>query len=386
MGMVNLELPIVNFTEEQQQFRQEVRDFLQREKENGVFETKVDSWLSGIDRAFSKRIAAQGWIGMTWPKEYGGSEKSALDRYILTEELLAIGAPVAGHWFADRQTGPLLLRYGTEEQKNKFLPQITKGDCFFSIGLSEPNSGSDLASISTRAERTEGGWILNGSKTWTSGAQHTDYMIVLCRTASQDPKNRHAGMSQLILDLKSPGVSIRPIQFLTGDEHFNEVFFENAFIPDGSLVGEEGNGWKQSMAELAYERSGPERILSTFPLLEELIKVLREKGDTRGLEEAMELVSHLNGLRLMSIGVAQYLEEGKDVAVVASLVKDLGTKFEKEVAEVTRAVVDCVASLDADSDLERYLAQSILHSPGFTLRGGTTEILRGIVAKGMVAR
>lgn len=384
--MVNLELPIVNFTEEQQQFRQEVRDFLQREKENGVFETKVDSWLSGIDRAFSKRIAAQGWIGMTWPKEYGGSEKSALDRYILTEELLAIGAPVAGHWFADRQTGPLLLRYGTEEQKNKFLPQITKGDCFFSIGLSEPNSGSDLASISTRAERTEGGWILNGSKTWTSGAQHTDYMIVLCRTASQDPKNRHAGMSQLILDLKSPGVSIRPIQFLTGDEHFNEVFFENAFIPDGSLVGEEGNGWKQSMAELAYERSGPERILSTFPLLEELIKVLREKGDTRGLEEAMELVSHLNGLRLMSIGVAQYLEEGKDVAVVASLVKDLGTKFEKEVAEVTRAVVDCVASLDADSDLERYLAQSILHSPGFTLRGGTTEILRGIVAKGMVAR
>lgn len=252
--------------------------------------------------------------------------------------------------------------------------------------MSEPNSGSDLASVSTRAEKTDGGWILNGSKTWTSGAHHAHYMIVLCRTRPKDPNNRHAGLSQLIVDLSAPGVSIRPIKYLTGAAHFNEVFFENVFVPDENLVGQEGNGWKQNMAELAYERSGPERILSTFPLLEELIQELKKEKDLPRLTESMKLVAELNSLRQMSVGVAQYLEEGKDVAITAALIKDMGTKFEKYVAELTRLLVNRKPSLDSKNRIEKYLAQSILHAPGFTLRGGTTEILRGIVAKGMVAQ
>lgn len=291
-----------------------------------------------------------------------------------------------GHWIADRQSGPLLLRFGTEEQKNFYLPKIAKGECYFAIGMSEPNSGSDLASVSTRAEKTDGGWILNGSKTWTSGAHHAHYMIVLCRTRPKDPNNRHAGLSQLIVDLSAPGVSIRPIKYLTGAAHFNEVFFENVFVPDENLVGQEGNGWKQNMAELAYERSGPERILSTFPLLEELIQELKKEKDLPRLTESMKLVAELNSLRQMSVGVAQYLEEGKDVAITAALIKDMGTKFEKYVAELTRLLVNRKPSLDSKNRIEKYLAQSILHAPGFTLRGGTTEILRGIVAKGMVAQ
>lgn len=384
--MYKFVLPVVEFTEEQNRFRLVVREFLQKEREKGTYETRCDSWLNGFNPEFSRKLGEKGWIGITWPKKYGGSERSALDRYIVIEELLAAGAPVAGHWIADRQSGPLLLRFGTEEQRKFYLPKIAKGECYFAIGMSEPNSGSDLASVSTRAVKTDGGWILNGTKTWTSGAHHAHYMIVLCRTRPRDPQNRHAGLSQLIVDLSSPGVSIRPIKYLTGAAHFNEVFFENVFVPDENLVGQEGNGWKQNMAELAYERSGPERILSTYPLLEELIKELKENQDLPRLTEAMKLVAELNSLRQMSIGVAKYLEEGKDVGITAALIKDMGTKFEKLVAEMTRLLVNATPSLDSEKTIEKYLAQSILHAPGFTLRGGTTEILRGIVAKGMVAQ
>ena len=213
----------------------------------------------------------KGWIGLTWPKKYGGAQKSSLDRYILTEEFLAAGAPVAAHWIADRQSGPLLLRFGTEKQKQFFLPKIVEGDCYFAIGLSEPNSGSDLASVSTNATKVDGGWIVNGSKTWTSNAHDAHYMITLVRTEPFDGKKKHKGLSQLIIDFHAEGVTIKPIKYLTGEPHFNEVFFENVFVPDDHVVGELGNGWKQGLAELAFERSGPERILSTFPLLSELI-------------------------------------------------------------------------------------------------------------------
>ena len=383
--MKKLDLPVVKFTPEQNAFRLEVRTFLEEQSDSGAFRTHADSWLSGYSSAFSKKIGDKGWIGMTWPKEYGGQERSAIDRYIVTEELLAIGAPVASHWFADRQSGPLFLKFGTEEQKNFFLPKITKGDCYFSIGLSEPNSGSDLASIKTRAEKVDGGWLLNGMKTWTSGAHHSHYMITLCRTSPQDEKNRHGGMSQLVVDLSSEGVSIQPIQFLTGEHHFNEVFLDNVFVPDSRVVGEIGNGWKQGMAELAYERSGPERIMSTFPLLQETVEYLKEQGDINGLAQALQLVSRMWSLRNMSIGVAQMLEEGEDVSLTASLVKDLGTIFEQAVAETVRLLVDTKPSVTSEKLLDRLMAESVLHGPGFTLRGGTTEILRGIVAKGVLA-
>ena len=261
---------------------------------------------------------------------------------------MPFGAPVAAHWFADRQSGPLFLKFGTEEQKNFFLPRIIKGECYFSIGLSEPNSGSDLASIKTKAEKVEGGWVLNGMKTWTSGAHHSHYMITLCRTSPQDEKNRHGGMSQFVVDLSSEGISIQPIQFLTGEHHFNEVFLDNVFVPDKYVVGEIGNGWKQGMAELAYERSGPERIMSTFPLLQEAVEYLKEQGDLNGLAQALQLVSRMWSLRNMSIGVAQMLEEGEDVSLTASLVKDLGTIFEQAVAETVRLLVDTKPSVTSE--------------------------------------
>lgn len=382
------QLPVVRFTEEQEQFRLEVREFLQNELAKGTFTSKCDSWLSGDNPEFSKLIGQKGWIGMTWPKKYGGQEKSTIERYILTEEFLAIGAPVAAHWFADRQTGPLLLRYGTEEQRELFLPKIIKGECYFGIGLSEPNSGSDLASVSTRAEKVEGGWIVNGQKIWTSNAHLCHYMVTLVRTSPFDGKNKHAGLSQLIVDLQADGITIVPIKFLTGEHHYNEVFFENVFVPDEMVVGEIGNGWAQGLAELAFERSGPERILSTFPLLDELIQELKRQHNTEGLKQTSKVVARLWGLRNLSIGVAQLLEsgEGDDVSIPAALVKALGTKFEQSIPEITRLYVETYPTLEAKRKIDRFMAESILHAPGFTIRGGTSEVLYGIVAKGVVAQ
>jgi hypothetical protein len=380
----SISIPVVKFPKTTETLRREIRMFLSDEIEQGSFNPKVDSWLSGYLPEFSRKLGDRGWIGMTWPIEYGGRECSSIERYVVIEELLATGAPVAGHWVADRQSGPLFLKFGTEEQKQFFLPKIAKGECYFSIGLSEPNAGSDLAAIQSRAVKVENGWILNGSKIWTSGAQFAHYMITLCRTSPQDPDNRHSGMSQVIVDLSSPGVTIRPIHLMTGEHHFNEVFFEDVFIPDEMVVGELGNGWKQGMAELAYERSGPERFLSTYPLINELTNVLLEQGDTQGMNEVSKIISRLSTLRNMSVGIAQMIEEGVPSNILASLVKDMGTQLEQEIAEIARLVVTVVPSTKSDSTLARYMAQSILHSPGFTLRGGTTEILRGIVAKGVI--
>ena len=383
-----LQLPTVQFTDAQEQFRLEVRTFLQEAIAKGQFVPKCDSWLSGDDPAFSKLIGEKGWIGMTWPKKYGGQERSTIDRYILTEEFLAAGAPVAAHWFADRQTGPLLLRYGTEEQRAFFLPKIVKGECYFGIGLSEPNSGSDLASVSTRAEKVEGGWIVNGQKIWTSNAHLCHYMVTLVRTSPFDGKSKHAGLSQLIVDLSAPGITIVPIKFLTGEHHYNEVFFDHVFVPDNMVVGQIGNGWAQGLAELAFERSGPERILSTFLLLDELIQELKRQNNVEGLKQAAKVVARLWSLRNLSIGVAQLLESGNgnDVSIPAALVKALGTKFEQSIPEITRLLVQTYPTLDAQRKIDRYMAESILHAPGFTIRGGTSEVLYGVVAKGVVAQ
>jgi len=381
-----MNLPTVQFTAEQEQFRQEVRAFLQQHIEAGTFQTKCDSWLSGSEPSFSKIVGDENLIGLTWPKEYGGQARSSIDRYILTEEFLAAGAPVAAHWIADRQTGPLLLRFGTEEQKQYFLPKIVAGECYFAIGLSEPNSGSDLASVRTRAEKVDGGWLVNGAKTWTSNAHDAHYMITLVRTGAYNPEKKHENLSQLIIDLHAPGVTITPISYLTGEHHFNDVFFDNVFVPDDRVVGTLGNGWKQGLAELAFERSGPERILSTFPLLNEAIEELKRQGDERGLAEAVKLVAEVWSLRNLSIGVAKVLEEEGEVSIPAALVKSVGTKFEQKVPEIVRLLLDVYPRLDAEDKINRFLAQSILHSPGFTIRGGTSEILYGIIAKGVIAQ
>lgn len=366
--------------------RFEVREFVTDEIASGGFVPSCDTWLSGWDPSFSKRLAARGWLGLTLPAEYGGGARGSLDRYVVTEELLAAGAPVAAHWIADRQIGPSLLRYGTEAQRRRFLPAIARGEMYFSIGMSEPDSGSDLASVRTRAERVDAGWSLNGTKLWTSGAHHAHAFFVLARSAPLDG-DRRAGMSQFIVPLDAPGIDIRPIKLLTGAHDFNEVVLRDVFVPDGMVLGEVGQGWRQVMSELAFERSGPERFLSTYPLFTAVLDELGERaaGDRAVTRAVGMLVARVWTLRQLSFGVAASLASGIAEEIPAALVKDLGTRFEGELVEACRLLARVEPDLAA-TGTAGMLARAVLHSPGFTLRGGTNEILRGLVAKGLGLR
>lgn len=280
-----------------EELRAEVRAFLSAEIAAGAFSPRCDAWLGEYSPGFSRKLGERGWLGVTWPKRYGGHERSAFERFVVTEELLAAGARVASHWIADRRSGPSILRYGTEEQKERFLPVIARGECFFSIGMSEPESGSDLASVQTSAERVGDGWRINGTKIWTGGAHRSHHAIVLCRTSPPEERDRHAGLSQLIVDLSAPGITVSPIRLLTGEHVFNEVVMEDVEVPAEMVLGHMGEGWRQVTSELAFERSGPERFLSTFPLFVELVRALGRAPGERAKVEVGVLVARLWTLR-----------------------------------------------------------------------------------------
>jgi alkylation response protein AidB-like acyl-CoA dehydrogenase len=364
--------------------RAEVREFLDKTLRDYPASKRALTW-QGFDSDFTLKLAEQGWIGMTWPKEYGGHERSALERYVVLEELLASGAPVAAHWIADRQSGPLLLRYGTEEQRREFVPAIARGEAHYCIGMSEPDSGSDLASMRTRGERVDGGWVVNGSKLWTTHAHRCNQMIALIRT-NPDPDSRHAGLSQFLIDMDMDGLEARPIRDLSGHEHFNEVVFKDVFVPVDRVIGEEGQGWQQVIAELALERSGPERYLSSFLLLKELIRELGGDDTGAGRRLVGRCMAHLATLRQMSLSVAGMLNEGKAPALEASVVKDVGTGFEQDLPEWIHALLGLEPDLEGDGDLVQVLAYLTQVAPSFSLRGGTREILRGIIARGLGLR
>jgi alkylation response protein AidB-like acyl-CoA dehydrogenase len=364
--------------------RLEVRTFLQEEIAAGRFVPHVDTWLTRWDRDFTRELGRRGWLGMVVPTEYGGQGRTYLERFVVTEELLVVGAPVAAHWVAERQIGPSLLRYGTEEQKRTFLPAISRGDLVFGIGMSEPDSGSDLASVRTRADRAKGGWRLTGTKVWTSGAHEADAFFALARSAPLDPARRHEGLSQFIVDLRAPGVEIRPILSMGGDHHFNEVHLEGVFVPDDRVLGTIGDGWQQVTSELGFERSGPERVLSTFQLLAEAASAMDDGRLPRDAGLGRH-VARLAALHQMSFAVSSALaSHAKGADVAAAAVKVLGSTGEGDVADYVDTLT--ASGWVEDEELYTLLHAAILQRPGFTLRGGTNEILRGVIARGLGLR
>lgn len=345
------------------------------------------SWIR-FDREFSRAVGKRGWIGMTWPKQYGGHERSAIERYVVVEELLAAGAPLGAHWIADRQSGPLLLKLGSEEQRERVLPLITRGEVSFCIGLSEPDSGSDLASLRSRATRVDGGWRLNGRKIWTTNAQYCEFMIGLFRTGGSPETEKHRGLSQFLIDLSSSRIEIRPITDLTGEAHFNEITFDDVFIREDMLIGQEGEGWAQANAELAFERSGPDRYMSSFPLLPATIDIIAAEGspDCLAARKIGEAVAELAVLREMSISIQGMLGAGRMPSQEAALTKQLGTTFEQRIPELVRELVAPDPETPEGAYLDEMRAFITQSAPTFSLRGGTREILRGIIARGLGLR
>lgn len=361
-------------------FRYDVRAFLEHALKGMRPHERARTW-TGWNPDFSRALAQRGWVGLTLPTAYGGAARDYYHRFVLVEELLAHGAPCAAHWIGDRQSAPLLLKFGTEEQRQRFIPAICRSELFFCIGMSEPGSGSDLASVRSRAVRDGNGWRLSGAKLWTTWGHKADMMIALVRT-SGSVEDRQKGLSQFLVDLKAPGVTVKPITLMTGESEFSETRFDEVFLPAESLVGEEGQGWAQVNAELAFERSGPERIYSSLILLDLWTRSLGAQPDARAKDLLGRHLARLATLRAMSVALTARLVEGASPVVGAALLKDLGTAFEQAIPS------DIANMIEGPVDPELMSTLAYLHqlSATFSIRGGTREILRGMIARGMGLR
>jgi 3-oxocholest-4-en-26-oyl-CoA dehydrogenase alpha subunit len=360
--------------------QREVRDYLDARLPAGSYELSLG--MPGVsDPQFSRDLGAQGWLGMALSPEYGGGGRTAVERLIVVEELLARGAPVSYHWVADRQSGPTIERYGSEEQKRTYLPGIAKGELSFAIGMSEPDSGSDLASLRSRAEPENGGWRINGTKVWTSGAAEATHLIALLRTSEE----RHAGLTQFIVDCRTAGVTISPITFIDGSRHFCEVVFEDVFLDDRQRLGDIGSGWAQNTSELVLERGGVDRWMSMIPVLEQWAPTVA------GLDEVARsdlglLTARLWGLRGLSLSLARLVDAGKSPTTEAAMVKEMATRFEQDCVEMVTRHLGRSPELSSDDPWESLLARAVLVSPSWSIRGGTNEILRSIIAKELSTR
>ncbi|HEU4361556.1 MAG TPA: acyl-CoA dehydrogenase family protein [Mycobacterium sp.] len=379
-------LPSAELTAAELELREQVRAFLAEQLPAGTFEPGLGMGAA-VDPAFSAALAGRGWVGMAVPARYGGRDATAVDRFVVVEELLRWGAPVGQHWVADRQIAPVLLRYGTEQHKQWLLPRICRGELCFCIGMSEPDAGSDLASVRTRGVRADGGWRVSGVKVWTSNAVHADFMIALCRTGDGV---RHEGLTRFLIDMHSPGVTVKPIPYLDGStDHFAEVILDGVSVPDDMVIGEIGQGWAQNTSELAFERGGPDRWISTFLLVQEFIREWPElAAGVAGSRLIGELAAQYWVLRRLSLAVARAIDAGGTPAAEAALIKEMGTRFEQDVVSALLELLDreLVCGLEPaqpPSLFERLLRRAVLDAPSFTIRGGTTEVLRSVAAKGL---
>jgi alkylation response protein AidB-like acyl-CoA dehydrogenase len=356
--------------------RREVQAFLTDARATGRFTPTVDCWLRGFDLRFSRELAARGWLGVTWPERFGGRNWPNAARFVITEELLRFGAPITAHWMGDRQIGPSLLRHGAPELQREFLPRIVAAEVAFCICMSEPGAGSDLAALATRAEPADDGWLLNGTKIWTSHAQHASHGYLLARTSHGE--KRHEGLTEFIIDMDWPGITVTPIADMSGGRHFNEVVFRNVLVPASRVLGEIGNGWRQVTEQLSFERGGPERVLTAYPLLEHAVTQVAGKPHLHA--ELGEIVARLRTLRRMALSLTDALDRGEAPAAQAAALKVVGTEFEQRVVDFAARALDVEADPFGEG-VAGLLAGAITASPGFTIRGGATAVLLSILAK-----
>jgi alkylation response protein AidB-like acyl-CoA dehydrogenase len=376
-----MRFPMSTLTDEEIALGAEVRAYLEQRLPVGTFERAL-GMAGDADPEFSRELGQRGWLGMSLPREYGGGGGTAVQRFVVVEQLLRWGAPVGHHWIADRQSGPSINRFGTPSQRERFLPLICAGEVCFAIGMSEPDSGSDLSSLRTNAVRTEGGWRVSGTKVWTSGASRCDWLIVLARTSVES--RAQEGLSQFLVDSTSPGLTIRPIAFIDGTYDFAEVTFDDVFVPDDLVLGEVGGGWGQNTAELALERGGPDRWLSSYGLLEQWLSSGGADDDPAAHEFLGRAVSAYWTLRGLSLSVARMVDNGLTPVTEAALVKEMGTRFEQDIVTAIVDFYDRPVSTNSSIAFERTLARAQLTAPSFTVRGGTNEVLRNVVSRSLV--
>lgn len=327
-----------------------------------------DSWINGFSKDFAKEMAAQGWIGMTWPKEFGGGGRPPIERLIVGEEMIKAGAPIAAMWFADRQMGPSLITYGRPDQQAEFLPKILSGETTWCIGMSEPDAGSDLAALKTSAVRDGDSWLINGQKIWTSFGEVADYCYLICRTTTEGPP--HAGISEIIVPMDTPGIEIRPIKDMTTNHHFCEVFYTDVRVPVDNLVGVEGAAFKQTMRQLEHERGGIDRLVSNYALY----KMALDQADRSDPLVRQEIAALEIGYRIGRLLVIREVLRQAPVGFSAAT-KCFGTEHEVRVAEFV------ARTLGAQATLWDSVTQGLIYAPGYTIMGGTSNVMRNIIGE-----
>lgn len=379
------------FTEEQEKFRKEVKDFLEAEIKAGVFQPSCDAWIQGYSPEFTRKLSKKGWLGLTWPKEYGGQGRSHIDRLILTEELLRYGAPCACHWFADRQIGGGILRYGSEEQKRTILPKIIAGEAYVGLGLSEPEAGSDLASLRTKATESGDQYIIDGQKMWTSCGVFMNHIYMVARTDPNPTTPKHRGISEFIFETNLPGITVTPTIDITGSTAWAEVFFDGVKIPKTAMIGEKNRGFYQVVNQLDYERAGLERLMGNYPLFDAIIKFVKETKWGKDYicknplvrQKLAQLRTEFEVGRLLTYRVVLVMEEGKAPNVEAAMAKAYSTGFEQHLASLATEILGQYGQLMAESRYVPILGMaphSFLGSKGYSLQAGSTEVCRGVVA------
>ena len=376
-----MRLQATELTRAERDLQDEVRSWLDERLPEGSYPLGL-GMAGAIDPEFSRDLGAQGWLGMSLPVEHGGHGRTAVDRLVVVEALLARGAPVGYHWIGDRQSGPSIAANGTDLQKKELLPGIASGELSFSIGMSEPDSGSDLASVRTRAERVDGGWVVNGAKIWTTGAFEATHILSLFRTS----EDRHSGLTQFIVDRHAPGLTVSPIEFIDGTKDFCELSFVDMFISDDWRLGEIGSGWGQNTGELALERGGVDRWMSAMPLLERWAAREAVGAGASTAADLGSIVARCWAFRGMSLAVARMVDDGQSPVTEAALIKEMSTRFEQECLEVMVRHLGRPLRSDADDPYERLLATAVQVGPSWTIRGGTNEILRSVISKGLRTR
>jgi alkylation response protein AidB-like acyl-CoA dehydrogenase len=382
------------FTEAQEAFRKEVVSFLEAEKAADDTPWRSYELIGPSSIEFSRKLAVKNWIGITWPKQYGGRELSYVDKCILSEEMSRFQAPIGYHFLGERQVGPALIKFGTDWQKEFFLPRITAAEekSSFCLLFSEPDAGSDLAACSTTAKQDGDHYIINGQKTWNSGAHHADWGWLLAKTDFFETTPKHMAFSEFMVDLTLPGITIKPITNMAGEHSFNEVFFDNVAIHKKYLVGIENMGFKQIMAQIDYERSGPERLLQNFPVYEQTIAHIQKMdaaSKTHGLyawirDAAAQLEIEYTIGRLMCYQTAWTIDQKKVATSQAAMSKAFCTQFAKRLNDVATKIIGPTSQIMSGSDwapLEADIARSFLWGPSYTLQGGSVEILKNIIAQ-----
>jgi len=374
-----------SFTEEQEQFREEVRRFFEDELKKGTFERKSNYFMEESSPEFSRKLAAKGWIGLTWPKEYGGGGRSYVDRAIFMEEILKYQPPLMYHFFGERQMGPALMQHGSAELKREFLPKIINAEVSFSFGMSEPGAGSDASAISTIAKEEGDYFIINGQKIWTTHAHNSDYIWTVVMT---DPEGqRYRNLSELIVDIKLPGVTVRPLYNMIGVHCFNEVFFDDVKVHKKNLVGEKNKGFYQMLSQVDYERAGLERLMQNYPVYDGIKKLIMGNdslsSDALIRDKMAEFDIEFEIGRLLCYHVAWTIDQGRSPNREAAISKHFCTRFEQRLGDFATEILGQFGQVMPgfpETPLGGDVAESYLWSPSYTIQGGTTEILKGIIA------